>query len=269
MTQGSQVPPSGNGGSELAEPKAQKGPEAVRPKHERRVSRDGGEMRKLTASPAHPDSARSVSSKSESETPKGRDALRPRHERRLSRDESDSRKSADSPLRPVSVGVRATVDSPLHRHSGINNSDSPKRVTRHSLGSDRSIEPSPLHPYHQARLGNKSSAVSSPSSERKGASEGSHGLAPLTPGRSRLRSVTRGDETPDDSPTVPKFGDWDDKDPASAEGFTHIFERVREEKYSGAGKVPVMATETSYTNGQKRYGNDSPKGCGCFPWGRK
>lgn len=58
-----------------------------------------------------------------------------------------------------------------------------------------SIERSPLHPQSQARVGRKGSAVSSPSLNRKGTFESSHGIESSTPGRSRLRSVTRGDET--------------------------------------------------------------------------
>jgi hypothetical protein len=34
---------------------------------------------------------------------------------------------------------------------------------------------------------------------------------------------------------VPKFGDWD-SNPASADGYTHIFKKVREEKQGQAGK---------------------------------
>jgi len=34
---------------------------------------------------------------------------------------------------------------------------------------------------------------------------------------------------------VPKFGDWD-SNPASADGYTHIFNKVREEKQTQAGK---------------------------------
>jgi RPM1-interacting protein 4 len=33
---------------------------------------------------------------------------------------------------------------------------------------------------------------------------------------------------------VPKFGDWD-SNPASADGYTHIFNKVREEKQGQAG----------------------------------
>ncbi|CAK9173715.1 unnamed protein product [Ilex paraguariensis] len=269
-----------------AELKGQKGPGAIRSKHKRHTSREDGELRGLSGSPLHPDTvpqnaaidssrqqyggARSGSSTSESEAPKGPDALRPKDERRLSRDEGDLRRPTDSPVRHDTVGRRANVDSPHHCHGGTTAGDTPRRVTRQGGGSDRSIEHSPLHPHHQGRVGGKGIGVSSPSWERKGSSDGSHGLAPSTPGRSRLRSVTRGDETPDRSPAVPKFGDWNESDPASAEGFTHIFNRVREERQVGAGtKVPIMPTETSYSNGQKRYETDNSKGCCCFPWGRK
>ncbi|KAL3828407.1 hypothetical protein ACJIZ3_017209 [Penstemon smallii] len=144
----------------------------------------------------------------------------------------------------------------------VRSTDSPKKVaSRLSVGSDHS----PLHPHSQARVGGvkSSSRTSSPSWERKASSE-----APSTPGRSRLRSVTRGDDTPDHSPAVPKFGEWDETDPSAAEGYTHIFNKVREEKHSETGKVPIIPTETSYSNGQKQYQSDNTKGCGCFPWGK-
>ncbi|ONK82070.1 uncharacterized protein A4U43_C01F35810 [Asparagus officinalis] len=36
---------------------------------------------------------------------------------------------------------------------------------------------------------------------------------------------------------LPKFGDWDVNDPASAEGFTFIFNKARDEKKTG-GNTP-------------------------------
>ncbi|OVA10443.1 Pathogenic type III effector avirulence factor Avr cleavage site [Macleaya cordata] len=32
--------------------------------------------------------------------------------------------------------------------------------------------------------------------------------------------------------SVPRFGDWDENDPSSADGYAHIFNKVREEKRS-------------------------------------
>ena len=60
----------------------------------------------------------------------------------------------------------------------------------------------------------------------------------------------------DDGPTVPKFGDWDENDPKSAEGFTQVFELVRDEKHR---KAPQTSNASSYPNGQNRRGNESSK----------
>ncbi|KAL4591060.1 hypothetical protein LXL04_004008 [Taraxacum kok-saghyz] len=116
-----------------------------------------------------------------------------------------------------------------------------------------------------ARVGTRSH-TGSPMSEKHG-----NGGAPLTPGRSRLRQVTLGDETPDEGTAVPVFGDWDDSDPASAEGYSHIFNKVREEKHGGGGvggKSPRMNTDDSSFYGQ-RHDPKKGQGCGCFPWGKK
>ncbi|GAA0141020.1 hypothetical protein LIER_02258 [Lithospermum erythrorhizon] len=202
---------------------------------------------------------RSGGNTSESEAPKGR------HEQQLGREEGDLRRSADSPVAHDSGMRRSSYDSP--RHSGLSAGDTPRKATRQNAGSDLSVEQSPLHPHLQGRIG--SQVTSSPSWERKVSTEGSHGQATSTPGRSRLRPVTRGDETPDHGTAVPKFGEWDDNDPASAEGFTQIFNKVQEEKQTGGGKVPIMPSESPYANGQMRDRYDNSKCCFCIPWGRR
>lgn len=46
---------------------------------------------------------------------------------------------------------------------------------------------------------------------------------------------------------LPKFGDWDAKDPLTANGYTQIFNKVREEKHQrGSGMSPGTATESPY-----------------------
>ncbi|KAK8627472.1 hypothetical protein V6N13_135083 [Hibiscus sabdariffa] len=45
------------------------------------------------------------------------------------------------------------------------------------------------------------------------------------------------------SQPLPKFGEWDVNDPASAEGFTAIFNIARDEKRTG-GNITVVATES-------------------------
>ncbi|XP_024989232.1 RPM1-interacting protein 4-like [Cynara cardunculus var. scolymus] len=42
------------------------------------------------------------------------------------------------------------------------------------------------------------------------------------------------------SASVPMFGAWDEKDPRSAEGFTVIFQKVKEEKHIAATKFPPI-----------------------------
>ncbi|KAF6166362.1 hypothetical protein GIB67_034913 [Kingdonia uniflora] len=56
---------------------------------------------------------------------------------------------------------------------------------------------------------------------------------------------------PEKGAAVPKFGDWDESNPASADGYTHIFNKVREEKQSGAN-ILSMPTDTPFSNGQRR-----------------
>ena len=95
--------------------------------------------------------------------------------------------------------------------------------------------------------------------------EGNRGSAPTTPGRSKFRSTGRGDETPDRGSAVPKFGEWDEKDPSTGEGFTDIFEKVREEKQSGTGNAPVMTSEADYIKRYQQRKYEST-GCSCFSW---
>lgn len=263
-----------------AELKDQKESEAKMTKHEQLSSQEEGEVRKSTgfvtvnshkpsndSSNKRLNSSQSESDKSELEALKAVEIHRPRHDRRPSREEGEMRRLTDSPFRHETAGRRNSSNSPHHRYGGSSAGDTPRRQARHSIGSDRSTDHSPLHPHSQARVGGKSIGVSSPSWERKAPSDGSQGLAPSTPGRSRLRSVNRGD-SPDRGPAVPKFGDWDETDPAAAEGYTQLFNLVREEKQSDTGKVPTMPSEMSNSTTQKQA-NENTKGCSCFPWTRR
>ena len=48
---------------------------------------------------------------------------------------------------------------------------------------------------------------------------------------------------PEKGAAVPKFGEWDENNPASADGYTHIFNKVREERQGGPGNVPGTPNE--------------------------
>lgn len=55
---------------------------------------------------------------------------------------------------------------------------------------------------------------------------------------------------------LPKFGEWDVNDPASAEGFTVIFNRAREEK-KGGGPAESVTSQSKYGGSCKE--NDKRK----------
>ncbi|CAH9102519.1 unnamed protein product [Cuscuta europaea] len=111
--------------------------------------------------------------------------LKIKHVRKWSRDD------VDSPLRGAeNGGRRSPFESPLHRNAG---DSTPRRASRHG---DRSLEFSPLHHARIVGGGGRGGAgVSSPTWERKGSSEGGRPIAPSTPSRSRLRPVSKGDDT--------------------------------------------------------------------------
>ncbi|XP_030449643.1 protein NOI4-like isoform X2 [Syzygium oleosum] len=50
--------------------------------------------------------------------------------------------------------------------------------------------------------------------------------------------------------TLPKFGEWDVNDPASADGFTVIFNKAREEK-KGGGPAESVTSQRKYDDSCK------------------
>nr|CAD1839103.1 unnamed protein product [Ananas comosus var. bracteatus] len=97
---------------------------------------------------------------------------------------------------------------------------------------------------------------------------GSHGPN-NTPGRSRMRGGGRGDESPEMGSTVPKFGEWDEKDPSSADNFTGIFNKVREEKQGGSAKASIINDDARYLYGSNHDNRKESSRCSCFPWFKK
>ncbi|KAL0390254.1 UNVERIFIED_CONTAM: RPM1-interacting protein 4 [Sesamum calycinum] len=156
------------------------------------------------------------------EQPFGKEAVTPTPEHRASKEDGDFRQ-VSTPSQGENTGQRtASSGGRVQR---------PVPAARPSAGSEQGFERSPLHPHYQAKVVGRVSG--SPAREGKNNDSSSHG----TPGRSRLRPTTRGDESPDEGPTIPRFGEWDENDPQSAENFSHIFDKVREERNSGAGNI--------------------------------
>lgn len=172
-------------------------------------------------------------------------------EPRVSREEGDFRQFRNSPARSENTGQRTSNES-NYVGRGVR-SGGHRRL---STGSEHSIERSPLHPHHQAKITGRGSG--SPAWDGKNSYDSSHG----TPGRSRLKPV-QVDESPDRGAAVPVFGEWDENDPQSAENFTHIFNKVREERNSGAGNASGTPKHPSY--GAQNQHSKNQKTC-CFPW---
>lgn len=182
------------------EGKALKGLEIVKSKHEHRTNSEDSDLRRLTDQPHG--RLRSYGSEPEAlKDPEGlmslikKETLMSKQKQQFSQEEGAPRRSVDSALNHETIGGRrVTSDSPLHHQGGGVVGNGPLKALRHSAVSERSIENSPLHPHYQARVGGKGSGVSSPSWERKGSSQDSN-QGSLTPGRSRLKPNTRGNET--------------------------------------------------------------------------
>lgn len=174
----------------------------VRSNYEQHKIKEGSVVRRQTESPLHHDALEMPGrdyNGMKSAKSQGQQASRPKHAQEdLSLEDDNMKKHLDSPLDHQSRG-RVSFNSPLHQRQGNNTtSNSSKRTIRNGAGSDCSIENSPLHPWQHPRTEAKTVVPSSPLRERRGSSSprgGSDGIAPLTPGRSRQRSVPRGNET--------------------------------------------------------------------------
>ncbi|KAG5514790.1 hypothetical protein RHGRI_035989 [Rhododendron griersonianum] len=163
---------------------------------------------------------------------------------------------ANPTMFPNSTGTRtepAADDQSSHQRHGARGGGSGGHPGRQGTGSaDHSIDRSPLHPHHQ-KVMEKGSA--SPGGEGKNSYNSSHGGA----GKSRMKPADQGDETPDRGAAVPKFGDWDEKNPQSADNYTGIFQRVRDERYNGPGKSPGRGGTPFSGTPRKKNTDDSTK----------
>lgn len=133
-----------------------------------------------------PVSAQAPPSRAKPEEPIGRRAVRPTPDSRSRREDGDLRQHADAP--PRNDNVRRQGSSTNQNHGGHGSGSG--RPARPSAGSEHSFDRSPMHPQYQAKLLGKGS--SSPSWESKPQYDSSYGT---TPGRSRLRPVSRGDDS--------------------------------------------------------------------------
>ncbi|KAJ0972670.1 hypothetical protein J5N97_020629 [Dioscorea zingiberensis] len=123
------------------------------------------------------------------------------------------------------------------------------RVRRMSAGSERSAEQSPLNPQQPVR-----SARAGP------------GVTPHTPGRPRMTPGTLpNDQMGEAGSPVPKFGGWDENNPASADNYTELFGNISKERRTGSARIPLTNNQKP-SNNNHHYTNSQSQGCSCFGW---
>ncbi|CAA2956769.1 RPM1-interacting protein 4-like isoform X2 [Olea europaea var. sylvestris] len=122
-------------------------------------------------------------------------------------------------------------------------------------GSDKSAsDNSFLKPKHQRRRSERNKSLDVGSNSRSN---------PLSAGPNRMNHA---DDFSYKSASVPKFGEWDERDPRSGEGFTVIFNKVKEEKQIAAAKFsPVpLQTANDYPTSPNKKTTRSKKCCCLF-----
>ncbi|XP_026387869.1 RPM1-interacting protein 4-like [Papaver somniferum] len=135
---------------------------------------------------------------------------------------------------------------------GANSRDNSRRPTVPQ--NNARTEQSPHHPYqannggYQANNGGRAGVSPSPSWENKPSGNN----AGSTPNR-------RPQQRP--ATVLPKFGDWDEKNPNAGAGYTQIFNVVREEKKQIAANVNTPQQEEAPIRGKPRH--DAKMAC-CF-----
>ncbi|KAJ0969188.1 hypothetical protein J5N97_022065 [Dioscorea zingiberensis] len=141
-----------------------------------------------------------------------------------------------------------------------------QKPSRTSGGYDFGVDPSTFQHQHQGKSGNKGGLSSSSSWEKSSSGEASRGFASNTPSMSKMWPVGRGNETNGKTSTLPKFGEWDECDPSSAEGYSQIFNKMKEEKQrqTTTAKVPVISHDPIDTDHSKKNANPKSMRCGCF-----
>ncbi|XP_020594770.1 RPM1-interacting protein 4-like, partial [Phalaenopsis equestris] len=184
--------------------------------------------------------------------PSSQGSAKAKHERRKSREDADRNQASKYTSAEALPSHKLVSGSPNRRHDQGNLGHPPRKQSQSNVESDHSTDRSPVHPHLHYRSSSKGT-ISSPSRERRSSSD-KHGLAPNTPGRTKMKPSDRNDYSVDKGSAVPKFGEWDVMDPASADSYSYIFNQVREEKHSGSTKIPSNSRE-SKSNGQKKRVN--------------
>ncbi|XP_068668518.1 RPM1-interacting protein 4-like [Aristolochia californica] len=171
------------------------------------------------------------------------------------------------PIREEVGGYRDQMEAPQH-YDSINHRKSldPQKTRRvrssnSDTGSDRSnrnSDHSLMQSHHRRRR----------SGQGSNSAEGSSSFipSPAKPTRSKTGS-TQAEEQSHRVASIPKFGAWDETDPKSGDGFTIIFDKVKEQKQMGISNTATIPPgPVLYSHTHENHGNSSPKRktCCCF-----
>ncbi|XP_078166987.1 RPM1 interacting protein 4 [Carex rostrata] len=99
--------------------------------------------------------------------------------------------------------------------------------------------------------------------KRQSRTSGTPDRSPLHPGRTKVKATSRGDDMLEAGSALPKFGEWD-KDPSAAEGYTDIFNKVKEEKQTGSSKSPMITDDSIYLRPSTHSTNYKSSCWSCF-----
>ncbi|WOL03714.1 RPM1-interacting protein 4 isoform X2 [Canna indica] len=166
--------------------------------------------------------------------------------------------------------------SPLHHGSSalsphhvygdqMTSGDTQRRVGRISDESDYRGNHSPqhLHPSYQENI--------SAYDTLEGRSEGNHAFNSNSTG-TLLMTAVQDDKIHKRGPAVPKFGEWDESNPYTADGYSVIFNQVREKKQKEEKHTePTVAHNVSSAKTYDNVHESSHKSSGwwCFGWCKK
>ncbi|GAB4830241.1 hypothetical protein Ancab_040678 [Ancistrocladus abbreviatus] len=177
----------------------------------------------------------------------------PTYEQRgFTKEGGDFRKGAHSLSRQDNSSQGSSKDQQVNQRSGGRGSvETPHKLASQTAVSDSNFEKSPFHPRAAGRGSN-----GPPSFDGKSSSDSVSGAQ----GRHRPK---QGSQAPDKGPSVPEFGAWN-KNPAQAEGYTHVFDVVRQERRGGT--TPENINQSSHQNTPAHHTKNEPKQGRCCPW---
>lgn len=174
---------------------------------------------------------------------------------RISRNpESDDALRVIKPLPAEKFYIEGHTEHKTHCRNppGSQKSGSSHMSITSESGSDKSNSEYSLMQAKQRRL---------KSDRKKSLVESSSSFSSGLPGASRVRTGNHpSDENRQRTASVPKFGAWDETDPNSGDGFTIIFNKVKEEKQIASATFPNVPPQPShFVDGKKKKAKSPPQ----------